>query len=74
MTGDPADISHAGELVLGVDIENVLEGQGSSEKVTASGMNDTLWLASGSGGLKKSRLAVRCSCWMDDSFGYSHRE
>jgi len=26
VTGDPTDISHAGEPVLGVDIEDVLEG------------------------------------------------
>ena len=50
VTGDPTDISHAGEFILGVDIEDVLEGQGSFEKVTTSGVNDTLWLASGSGG------------------------
>ena len=59
MTGDPADIGHAGELVLGVDIEDVLEGQGSSEKVTTGGVNNTLWLASGSRGLRKSGFAVK---------------
>ena len=62
MTGDPTDISHAGELVLGVDIENVFEGQGSSEEITSSGVNDTLWLASGSRGLNEVRFAVRHNC------------
>jgi Ca2+-binding RTX toxin-like protein len=52
VTGNPADIGHAGELVLGVDIEDVLDGQGSSEKVTSSGVNDTFWFASGSRGLR----------------------
>ena len=59
MTGDPADIGHAGELVLGVNIKDILEGQGSSEKVTTSGVNDTLWLASGSRGLEKLGFVVR---------------
>ena len=56
---DPADISHASELVLGMDIEDVLEGQGSSEEVTSSGVNDTLWLAGGSRGLKEFKIAIR---------------
>jgi len=52
VTSDPTDIGHTGEPVLGVDIENVLEGQGSAEEVTTGGVDDTLWLASGSRGLK----------------------
>jgi len=62
VTGDPADIGHTSKPVLGVDIENVLEGQGSAEKVTPGGVDDTLWLASGPRGLKESRSVVRNSC------------
>ena len=62
MTGDPADIGHAGEPVLWVDIEDVLEGQGGSEKVTTSSVNNALWLASGSRGLRESGFTVRYSC------------
>ena len=59
VAGDPADIGHTSELVLGMDIEDVLEGQGSSEEVTSSGVNDTLWLAGGPRGLKEVKIAIR---------------
>ena len=62
VTSNPADIGHTGELVLGVDIEDVLEGQSSSEKVTTSGVNNTLWFTSGSRGLEKPGFAVRYPC------------
>ena len=53
VTSDPTDIGHASELVLGVDIEDVFDGQSGSEEVTTSGMNNTFGLAGGSRGLKK---------------------
>jgi hypothetical protein len=33
-TSDPSNVGHAGVLVSGVDVENVLDSQGRSEKVT----------------------------------------
>ena len=62
MTGDPADVGHAGEPILGVDVEDVLEGEGSSEEIATSGMDNTFWFSGRSRGLKKSRLVVRPSC------------
>lgn len=59
VTGNPTNIGHAAEPILGVDIEDVLDGQGGSEKVTSSGMDNTFWFASGTRGLKRPRLAVR---------------
>ena len=73
MTGNPADIGHASEPVLGVDIEDVLDGQGSSKKITSSGVNNTLRFSSGARGLKKSKFTVRYSCWISERFGYSHK-
>jgi hypothetical protein len=52
VTGDPADISHACESIVGMDIENVFHGQGRAEKVSAGGMHDAFWFASGSGSLQ----------------------
>ena len=54
VAGDPADVSHAREPVPRVDIKDVLDSQGGSKEVTGGGMDDTLWLASGSGGLRGS--------------------
>ena len=52
MASDPANVSHAGELVVWVDIEDVFDGQGSTEEVSSGGMDDALGLASRSGGLR----------------------
>ena len=62
VTGNPANISHAGEPVLGMDIEGVFEGHGCSKEVTCSGVDNTFRFTSGSRGLKGSRFAVRDSC------------
>jgi hypothetical protein len=62
VTGNPANVGDAGIPVLGMDIEDVLEGQGSTEKVTTGGVDNTFWLASGSRGLKRSRFAFRQGC------------
>ena len=61
VTSDPANIGHAGELVLGVDIKHILDGQGGSEKVTSSGVDNTFWFTGGSRGLEESRFVVRDS-------------
>lgn len=58
MAGDPTDIGHACEPVLGMDIEDVLYSQGGSKEITSGCVDDTLWLASGSGGLDSRSEAV----------------
>ena len=73
MAGDPADIGHTGELVLGVNIEDIFEGQGGAEKITSSGVHYTLWFSSGSRGLEKSRPIVKHGHRVSENFGYSHR-
>jgi len=55
VAGNPANIGHTGELVLRVDIEDVLDGQGGSEKVTGGGVDNAFWFAGGSRGLKEPR-------------------
>jgi len=45
MACDPADVGHAGEAVVGVNIKDVFEGDGSTDKVTCSRMNKTLWFS-----------------------------
>ena len=55
VTGNPANIGHTSKLVLRVDIEDVLDGQGGSEKVTGGGVDNTFWFTGGSRGLKESR-------------------
>jgi hypothetical protein len=42
VTSNPTDISHAGELVVWVNIEYVFYGKGGAKEVSASSMNDTL--------------------------------
>ena len=44
---DPPDVGHAGELVVWVHIEDVLDGQRGTQQVATSGMNDTLGLTGG---------------------------
>ena len=48
VASDPANVSHTAEDVAGVDIEDILDGQCSTEKVATGGVDDTLGLASGS--------------------------
>lgn len=42
---DPANVGHAGKAVVGVDIKDVFQGDGSAEKVACSRMNETLWFS-----------------------------
>ncbi len=52
VSGDPANIGHAGEPVIGVDIEGILKGQSCTEKVPSCRMHNTLRLARGAGCLQ----------------------
>ena len=51
MTSDPTDVSHAPELVIGVDIEDVFDSEGCTKKIPSCGVDDTLWFAGRSGRL-----------------------
>ena len=46
MTGDPADVGHAGEAVIWVDVEDVLDGESGAQEVATGGVDDALGLAS----------------------------
>lgn len=59
MAYDPANINHAGEAVIGVDVDDVFDGEGSAEEVTAGGVDDTLWPAVQSAPLPCWRLCLR---------------
>lgn len=52
MSRDPPDIGHACEFVVGVDVENVLDGERGAEEVTTSGVHDALGFSSRSGCVK----------------------
>jgi hypothetical protein len=45
VTGDPSNIGHASKLVFRVNVEDVLDGEKSSEKVSTCRVNDTLGLS-----------------------------
>ena len=51
MPGDPADVGHAGELVLRVHVKDVLDGERGAEEVPAGGVHDALGLARRARGL-----------------------
>lgn len=53
MASDPTDITTAEVTVALVDIEDVLAGHGSAEKVTGSAVQNTFGLASGTGGIEE---------------------
>jgi hypothetical protein len=74
VTGNPANIGHASELVLGMDVKDVLDGQGGSDKVTSSGVNNTFWFTGRSRGLKEPRLVVRESWRTNENMSCSHKE
>jgi hypothetical protein len=45
VASDPADVSHASESVVGMEVEDILDGQGSTEQVAPSRMHDTFRLS-----------------------------
>jgi hypothetical protein len=51
VAGDPTDIGHASEVVVWMDVEDVFDGYSGSKEVAAGGMDNALWLSSGSRGL-----------------------
>lgn len=53
MPSDPTNISHTCEFIVRMHIKDVLHGQGCAEKIPASGVNNSLGPASGSGSLKQ---------------------
>lgn len=53
VASDPAEISHAAEAIVRVDVEDILDGHGSTEEESSNGVQDTLGLASRSRGLGK---------------------
>jgi hypothetical protein len=69
VSSDPADIGDAGKLVIGVYIEDILNGQSCAEYVTGCRMYDTLGLASGAGRLRGVEKLVD----MDRRTNISHK-
>ena len=59
VTGNPADVTTAEVPVTVVDVENVLAGHGSTEKVTSGRVGNTLGLASGAGSVEKEERILR---------------
>jgi len=53
VSSDPADIGHAGESVIGMDIEDIFEGQVCAKQVSGLRVYNTLWLARGTGRLQR---------------------
>lgn len=53
MSGDPAYVSHAGELVVRVHIEDILDRKPCAENISAGGMYHTLGTTGRSGSLYK---------------------
>ena len=45
MTSDPANVGHAGEFIVGVDIKDVFDGESGAEEVSPGGVDDTLGLS-----------------------------
>jgi hypothetical protein len=56
VSGDPANIGHAGELVIRVDVEDVFQGEGSTEQIAARCVHETLGLSRRAGRLGKSSV------------------
>lgn len=51
MSRDPPNIGHATELIIGMDIKNVFDSQGGTEKISSGRVNDALGFTSRSRGL-----------------------
>jgi hypothetical protein len=48
---NPANISHACETVVGVDVEDIFDSEGCTEEISACGVDHALRFARGAGGL-----------------------
>ena len=51
MSRDPPNIGHATELVTGMDVKNVFDGESGAEEIPSGRVNDTFGFTSGSRGL-----------------------
>ena len=51
VAGDPADVGHTCEFVVRVNVEDILDGDCCTEKVTTGGMHNTLRLSGRARGL-----------------------
>ena len=69
MPSDPANVGHASELVIGVNVKDVLDGQSSAKEVATSGVHDTLGLTGGSGSLSNRPYVSRSSTEKKGSTG-----
>ena len=69
MPGDPANVGHASELVIGVNVKDVFDGQSSAKEVATSGVHDTLGLTGGSGSLSNRPYVSRSSTEKKGSTG-----
>ena len=45
MACDPTNVGHAGEFIVGVHIEDVFDGEGGAEEVSAGGVDAALGLS-----------------------------
>src|SRR5437588_4451607 len=65
VTGDPAHVGRAPKDVFIANIEDVFHGGVNTDEITASGVQDSLWLSSGPAGVKKVKrmLAIERSGW-----------
>lgn len=59
VAGNPSNIASSSENISWMQIENVLSGASSSNQVTTSGVHDTLWFTSGTGGVEKEEWVLR---------------
>jgi hypothetical protein len=48
VTRDPTNVSHTGEPVIRMDVKDILDGHGRREKVSSSGMDNSLGFSGGS--------------------------
>lgn len=51
MPGNPSNIGHTGKSVVGVGVKDVFEGEGGTEEVTTSAVDNTFRHTSGTRGL-----------------------
>ena len=65
MPGNPSNISHTGVPVVGMEIEDILDGYGCTKQVTGSGMYDALWLTGRSRCLIVDAKALQSSARMN---------